>query len=142
MEQYFHIGVKAIFLNGRKEILILKKNPGHGTGGGYWDIPGGRIEKGCGIEDTLKREIGEELGITDFRIIRLFDNCVSNIIPHSGEHGLFLASYICTLDPKNPIGLDSEHTEYKWASISEVKELLKIKYPKSFLGKLDDLAIS
>ena len=140
MEQEFHVGVKAIFLNERGEILLLRKSPRHGSAGTYWDIPGGRVKQGSGIEDTLRREIREEIGARQFGITRLFDAVISNIIPHKGEKGLFLVAYLCALDPGSRIVLDTEHTEFKWAGVDEAKELLSFKFPASFLEKLDGLA--
>src|SRR3990172_6260423 len=102
--QEFRVGEKAIFLNAKKEILILNKSPKHGNAklGAYWDIPGGGIIKGANIEGTLKKEVEEELGIKDFVVVKLFDACISKLNPH-GEKGLFLVSYLCKLDPDSRI---------------------------------------
>ena len=143
MIQHFHIGIKALFLNDKGEILVLRKNPSHGNSVEYWDLPGGRMEQGAGIEDTLKREIEEEMGVKDFRIIKLFDANMANTYTHGdGKTRLLLVTYLCKLGAGKPISLDSEHTEYKWAGIKETKGLLAFKFPKSFLDKLDSLAVS
>jgi len=47
---------KDLFLIGRRELDDL--------GAGYWEFPGGKLEKGETKEECLKRELNEELGIT------------------------------------------------------------------------------
>jgi mutator protein MutT len=44
------------------KILIGKRKAGD-TFGGYWEIPGGKVEKGENLANCLKREMKEELGI-------------------------------------------------------------------------------
>jgi len=55
------IGV-AVIWNDQKQILIDRRLP-QGTMGGLWEFPGGKIEIGETIQECIKREISEELGI-------------------------------------------------------------------------------
>lgn len=55
------IGVGVIW-NDSQQILIDRRLPG-GTMGGLWEFPGGKIEPGETVEECIKREIMEELGI-------------------------------------------------------------------------------
>lgn len=55
------IGV-AVIWNDQKQILIDRRRP-EGILGGLWEFPGGKIEPGETIEDCIKREICEEIGI-------------------------------------------------------------------------------
>ena len=62
-EDTFHLGVKALIRNPNKEILLLeRKSKFHKN---YWDLPGGRLQKGESLLQTLKREITEEKGLND-----------------------------------------------------------------------------
>ena len=52
----------AIIVNQDNEVLIsLRPNSSHQ--GGLWEFPGGKLEVGESVEDTLKRELLEELNI-------------------------------------------------------------------------------
>jgi len=145
-EQKFHVGVKALVLNENKEILLLRTNPEElrGDNPEHWDLPGGRIEGNDSIEATLVKEIEEELGTRDIEIIEHFDTLISNMkVPLENETvGLLLIVYKCKLPDNNmKFKLSSENLEYRWATIEEAKELLKVKFPGSFIQKLDRLYV-
>lgn len=57
----------AIIENKKGEILLVKRK--FSPKKGFWDLPGGFVEFGETIEQSLKREIKEELGLnlTNFR---------------------------------------------------------------------------
>lgn len=55
------IGVGVLW-NNQQQILIDRRLLGD-TLGGLWEFPGGKIEPGETIEECIKREIREELGI-------------------------------------------------------------------------------
>jgi 8-oxo-dGTP diphosphatase len=55
------IGV-AVISNEQGQILIDRRRS-EGLMGGLWEFPGGKIEKGETVEECIKREINEELGI-------------------------------------------------------------------------------
>ena len=56
-----HVAV-AVILNNNKQVLIAKR-PDHVHQGGYWEFPGGKLETGEAVEQALRREIKEELGL-------------------------------------------------------------------------------
>ncbi|MGE5425554.1 MAG: NUDIX domain-containing protein [Bacillota bacterium] len=58
--EQFHVGVYGILIKDGK-ILLIKKS--RGAYKGMYDLPGGGIEFGERIEETLKREFLEETGI-------------------------------------------------------------------------------
>jgi 8-oxo-dGTP diphosphatase len=44
--------------------FLLTSRPAGKVYAGYWEFPGGKVEPGEGIEEALRRELHEELGIT------------------------------------------------------------------------------
>ncbi len=59
---FIHVAVGVIF-NLRGQVLISKRAD-HVHQGGLWEFPGGKLKLGENIDQGLKRELKEELGIT------------------------------------------------------------------------------
>ena len=57
-------GVRAIVANGMGHVLLVRHNYGEG-----WLLPGGAVRKNEDCETALRRELEEELGITDISIV-------------------------------------------------------------------------
>ena len=73
---YYRVSVKAkINFNGK--ILLVKED------GKKWDLPGGGIEHYETIDEALKRELTEEIGVSDFiltsgpKIFKMIDAAVN-----------------------------------------------------------------
>lgn len=141
MEDKFHLGIKALIRNSAGQILLLKVNKeklkGY-TGEAYWDIPGGRIQKDQSIEETLKREVEEEIGVKEITNIMPFSMVLSKIrIPQGDDSvGLILGAYTCEIPENSDIKLSEEHVEAKWFTPLEAPKLLEIKYPVEFTEKI------
>jgi 8-oxo-dGTP diphosphatase len=59
---YIHVAAAAI-VDDQQRVLVSKR-PAHVHQGGLWEFPGGKLEKGETVEQALRRELQEELGIT------------------------------------------------------------------------------
>ena len=57
-----HVGCYGVIYNDKNEVLLIQK--ARGPYKGQLDLPGGGIEYGETAEETLKREIKEEVGLT------------------------------------------------------------------------------
>lgn len=139
-EDSFHLGVKALIRNKAGEVLLLKVNPAMLTGnkhGIYWDLPGGRVQKGQTVEDTLKREVAEETGITEVQNVKPVSMVLSNIrIPLDDDGndsvGLILSIYECVVPNGAQIAISEENLAAEWFAPAKAAELLAVKYPPEF----------
>ena len=91
--------------NGR--ILICQRPEGK-TLAGYWEFPGGKLEAGETMQDCLKRELKEELGI-DAQIGSFFMESVYKYA--FGE--ISLCAYFATIDSSQELVLN-EHPRVEW----------------------------
>jgi 8-oxo-dGTP pyrophosphatase MutT (NUDIX family) len=57
--------IRAIIITPDRDVLLMRIRPPEG-GASFWIAPGGGIEADETPEDALKRELAEELGLTDF----------------------------------------------------------------------------
>lgn len=86
------------------------------------ELPGGRMEYGETIRETLDRELMEETGlqVTVQRIIDTWDL----IEPHRQISGVIFG---CRLNEHaKPIQLSSEHSAYEWLGADEIHRLYPV----------------
>ena len=111
----FNIGVKAVITDEDK-LLIVK----HRTKG-FWDVPGGRIDDDETIEETLRREIGEELPTaTEVEIGDILHARRMPGVTFPDGAGLALLMYqVSAKFPVGEIAVSDEHSEARWATLRE-----------------------
>lgn len=132
----FHVGVKALIFNIEGKVLLLQRD--HPIKKLYWDLPGGRLQKGESLKETLVREVKEETGLNNFNEIYPFTTVVTDIrIPiHEGSVGLIFSIFrFNLLTPFQPI-LSNEHINFGWFNPLEVSQKLKAQYPIEFIENL------
>ena len=74
------VAVGGVIWRGPDQLLLIRR--GQPPKAGEWSIPGGRVEHGEALLDALRREIGEETGLT-VRISGLID--VAEFIERDAE---------------------------------------------------------
>jgi 8-oxo-dGTP pyrophosphatase MutT (NUDIX family) len=138
-EKLFHVGVKALIEDEQGRVLLLKA-PAWEKGNieAHWDIPGGRIQEGGDVADTLEREIKEETGINRLESSKFITAVISNhqIKFEDQMLGLVLMIYEVKVPSGCNVTLSHEHTAFEWVSKKEAAERLSEKYPPEFTEKL------
>ena len=121
MERKFGIATKAIIKNEDGRYLVLYKSETEEVNPNEIDIPGGRMRFGESAEESLKREIEEEIGVK-IEIIKPSRvwGFVKNDLHLVGI--TFLAKYI-----SGEFRLSGEHTKYEWV---DREKILIGDYPK------------
>lgn len=108
--------VKAIIVKDGK-ILLLQRNKKL-RAEDNWDLPGGLIENNQTSEETLRREILEELGL-EIDIIRPLGTW--NFLRTKDNKIVSVQNYLCKIsDLDFEIKLSEEHSAYKWISPKEI----------------------
>lgn len=122
---------------GGKTLFLLLHYPSAGRGAkkDYWDLAKGHIEKGEKTEDTVKREIKEETGLDDIKIIEGFKEIIKYFFRADGKNILkFVTFYLAETQQKN-IKISDEHIGFAWLPYEQALEGLTFKNAKQVLGK-------
>lgn len=113
------VGVKALLKNKDGKYLLLRRSPEkYPEAGATWDIVGGRIDPGSTLLENLKREIKEEIGLDLNDEPKLI--AAQDILRVPGRHVVRL-TYTAHIDGEPQ--LDGDHTEFKWFTAPELKNL-------------------
>ena len=131
------VGCGALIVNDKNETLLQKRTSKARNGAGFWAKPGGGIEFGEKVEEALKREIKEELGV-EIEIIK-FLGFTESMIEGVNQHWISL-NYLAKIIDGEVQNLEPEkHEEVKWfklddlpgkitpSTVDSIKEYLKSK---------------
>lgn len=109
------------FIEWRQEFLLLKRAGASYEGGRWTAAPGGKLELGETPLQAVLREVEEETGIvlsgSGVRFVGTLYCCFSDM-----EYALYLFHAKVAEKPVVLIHLD-EHTEYRWSTLKEAREL-------------------
>lgn len=134
----FHLGVKALIFNPQGKMLVLERD--HPLKKLYWDIPGGRLQKGETPQVTLCREVKEEIGLEITDELKPFATILTEIRIPTGEEsvGLIFSIFQYNLSaPFEPV-LSDEHINFEWLTPLEAAQKLKAQYPHEFIKSLEN----
>lgn len=102
---------------------------------GDWNFVKGHKENHETDQDTLKREIFEETGITSFYILNYLGKIKYKIMKAGFQLQKEVRFYYVTTD-NNRIVLSDEHVDYIWVYYEQAKELLTFVQSKLILEKV------
>ena len=107
----FPISVKGVIEN-EKGYLLLKNERDE------WDFPGGKLESGESVQNTLIREFNEETSLNiSVQGLSYAELSTSNDVE------VVVLIYMAKVIDTNPIELSFEHHEYDFFSKSEIAQL-------------------
>lgn len=127
-----------IFRREKNKILYLILHyPGvsHRTHKDYWDFPKGHIEKGEKEIDTAKREVFEETGLKDIKIIPGFKETIKYFFNFKNQKILKFVTFYLAETFEKKVKISKEHMGFDWLPFEEAKTKLTFENAKKLLEK-------
>ena len=116
----------------------------------YWDFPKGHIEKGENLEETAKREVEEETGLKDLKLIEGFKEWIKYFFKltlrqnhqfgtgREGKNVFKIVTFFLAETKTKEVKVSFEHIGFKWLPYEEAIEKLTFKNAKEILKKAND----
>jgi bis(5'-nucleosidyl)-tetraphosphatase len=102
---------------------------------GHWGSPKGHIESGETIEETARREIREETGLTDIRLVDGFQELNRYIYMSQGQRMFKTVVFLLAETQIAEVKISWEHIGFSWLIYDEALEKITFKSEKIVLQK-------
>lgn len=108
----FVVSQKGILIRGQKCLIVeARQRPD------VWDLPGGRINNNENGQESFRREIKEELGVNNFKILGVVDYEIWHT-----RTGFAVCGVVNLIETEEEIKLSDEHTRLKWIKEGEIDQ--------------------
>ena len=114
--------------------ILIAKRPNKKHLSGFWEFPGGKIEKGESPENALVREVKEELNID------INNKCIAPLTFSEFNYEKFhllLLLYVCRRWEGEPMSM--EKNEIKWVKVNTLRQYKMPPADDSLIYSLQDL---
>jgi ADP-ribose pyrophosphatase YjhB (NUDIX family) len=125
----------AVVIGPEGRVLVVNQH------GNAWSLPKGHVDPGETLEETAKREVKEESGVSQLEFIKKLGTYERYRI---GKDGIGedtsslkeITFFLCTSSQKELKPEDPENPEARWVEIEEVEELLTHPKDKAFFRQI------
>ena len=100
---------------------------------GHWSFPKGHVEKGETTEETVRREVKEETGITKLEFIPNFKETIRYFVNYDGQKRLKFVAFFLTKTKQKNIIISFEHQGFAWLSYEEAIAAVTYRSDKQVL---------
>ena len=126
--------VASIAIIDANDRILIAKRPNKKHLSGFWEFPGGKVEKGESPENALVREVKEELNID------INNKCIAPLtfseFNYENFH-LLLLLYVCRRWEGEPMSM--EKNEIKWVKVNTLRQYKMPPADDSLIYSLQDL---
>jgi len=126
--------VASIALIDANDQILIAKRPDKKHLSGFWEFPGGKVEKGESPEYALVREVKEELNIN------INNKCIAPLTFSEFDYEKFhllLLLYVCRRWEGEPMSM--EKNEIKWVKANTLRQYKMPPADDSLICSLQDL---
>jgi len=120
-------------------LLLHYPRASHRTERDYWDFPKGHVEKGETEGGAMRREIFEETGIKDLKLVSKFRETVKYFFRWKGKTIFKIVVFYLGETKEKEIKISGEHMGYKWLEYDKALKQLNFDNAKEILKKANDV---
>jgi len=113
----------------KNEFLLLNYPQGH------WDFVKGKMEVGETPHETVRREMREETGISNFKLIKGFEEYVEYNFRFKNEAVHKKVIFFLAKTDLKKISLSHEHNDYLWLGYNDALKKITFENAKNILAK-------
>ncbi|MCB1035277.1 MAG: nucleoside triphosphatase NudI [Acidobacteria bacterium] len=116
--------VVPVLRNAQDEILLCRMAPDRGVFPGQWGLPGGGMERGERMDEALRREIREELGIeiTEIQPLLFKDGLHHKTFPDGSRRPIYMVFLLFHARAvSSELSLNDEFSDHAWARESDLR---------------------
>lgn len=118
---YIGVGVGAVIINNEGKLFLAKRGKNVSNEAGTWEFPGGTVEFGEKLRDTIRREIKEEYDV-EIEVGELLD-VSDHIIPAEKQHWV-APTFLAKIKTGIPRIVEPDKCEaIGWFTIDEVEQM-------------------
>ena len=111
-----------------ERIYLLLQNAGH------WDFPKGGRERGESEVETVLREVGEETGLKDVRLISGFRRVIEYFYRRNGANVHKEVTYLLARSAGGEVKISKEHQGFAWYSYDAAMKRASYDNSRRILG--------
>lgn len=122
----------CLIANSEGKIYVQKRSLDRRMFPGVWEIPGGHVDEGETMEETIQREIKEELNLEVTDILAYIGTDDYDLAPEAqkdGDNPLKRSVQFLVTAVGQPVLEVGKVTEYRWVGVDEVDILLADRLP-------------
>lgn len=120
----------------KTEYLILQHDDN------YWNFPKGQVDKGETLEETVCREIKEETGLTDIKLIDGFKATDKYFYKRNGQGIFKIVVFLLAEAKSKKVKISFEHIGFVWLPYKKALTRLTYKNTKMILQKAHQFLIA
>lgn len=109
---------------------------------GHWDLAKGHVEKGESEEQTARREIAEETGITQLEFLPSFHRIIAYAFKRKGKNVPKEVVFFLARTDESGVTLSSEHLDYAWLPIDGAEKKATYRNAKNLLKAAEEFLSS
>jgi len=125
-------GVIVFRIENGRPLYLLLKHPS------YWGFPKGHLEDGETEEDTARRELAEEAGLTEVEIVPDFREVIEYWFKKEGHSIHKKVIFFLARTENTDLTLSSEHEDAGWFDFVESERRARYRSQRALLRKANE----